>query len=579
MAFQVSPGIEIKEIDLSNVVPAVSSTVGAFAGVFQWGPVDEVKTVSSGLELVEEFYQPANTDAGVEDFYTADSFLRYGSALKVVRMATVGLFSANDSGATASLLKNEDDYEENYKDGSLNGTVGKYIAKYAGALGNSLKVSVCASSNAYFHSGVDLVNDANADAGDTTVTVDDGTKFVVRDVVKFSGHATKYRITGISSNELTISSLNTPTAGGLTAAVADDESIDRFWEFHDLFDKAPGTSASAELVGASNDEIHLVVVDEDGLFTGTQHTVLETFGFVSLASDGKDAQGQSNYYRNVLERDSEYVYWSGHDVEIVTPATDDRTLEESKTTAFLRPSKVKNSSLSGGANGRSKLASHFETAMDTFFADSETESIDFIIVGSTRTDNGSGTDQDILVDHNTIANKAIQIAEARKDCLAVISPRHASIVHESSESTQLTNVKADYASVTSSSYAVLDSGWIYQYDRYNDKFVWVPGNGHTAGLMARSDLLQDPWYSPAGFSRGQYLGITKLAFNPKKASRDELYRARINPIVTFPGQGTVLFGDKTALTVPSAFDRINVRRLFIVLERAVALAAKAQLFE
>lgn len=579
MAFQVSPGIEIKEIDLSNVVPAVSSTIGAFAGVFQWGPVDEVKTVSSGLELVEEFYQPANTDAGSEDFYTADSFLRYGSALKVVRMATSGLFSANDAGASASLLKNEDDYEENYRDGSLNGTVGKYIAKYAGALGNSLKVSVCASSNAYFHSGVDLVNDANADSGDTTVTVDDGTKFTVRDVIKFSGHATKYRITGISSNDLTIASLNTPTSGGLTSAVADDESIDRFWEFHDLFDKAPGTSASASLVGASNDEIHLVVVDEDGLFTGTQHTVLETFGFLSLASDGKNAQGQSNYYRNVLERESEYVYWSGHDVEIVTPATDDRTLEESKTTAFLRPDKVKNSSLSGGADGRSKLASDFESAMDKFFADSETESLDFIIVGSTRTDDGTGTDQDTVADHNTIVNKAIQIAELRKDCLVVASPRKTSIVHQTSESTQLTNVKADYASVTSSSYAVLDSGWIYQYDRYNDKFVWVPGNGHTAGLMARSDLLQDPWYSPAGFSRGQYLGITKLAFNPKKATRDELYRARINPIVTFPGQGTVLFGDKTALTVPSAFDRINVRRLFIVLERAVALAAKAQLFE
>lgn len=579
MAFQVSPGIEIKEIDLSNVVPAVSSTIGAFAGVFQWGPVDEVKTVSSGLELVEEFYQPANTDAGSEDFYTADSFLRYGSALKVVRMATSGLFSANDAGAAASLLKNEDDYEENYRDGSLNGTVGKYIAKYAGALGNSLKVSVCASSNAYFHSGVDLVNDANADSGDTTVTVDDGTKFVVRDVIKFSGHATKYRITGISSNDLTIASLNTPTSGGLTSAVADDESIDRFWEFHDLFDKAPGTSASASLVGASNDEIHLVVVDEDGLFTGTQHTVLETFGFLSLASDGKNAQGQSNYYRNVLERESEYVYWSGHDVEIVTPATDDRTLEESKTTAFLRPDKVKNSSLSGGANGRSKVAGDFESAMDKFFADSETESLDFIIVGSTRTDDGTGTDQDLVADHNTIVNKAIQIAELRKDCLVVASPRKTSIVHQTSESTQLTNVKADYNSVTSSSYAVLDSGWVYQYDRYNDKFVWVPGNGHTAGLMARSDLLQDPWYSPAGFSRGQYLGITKLAFNPKKATRDELYRARINPIVTFPGQGTVLFGDKTALTVPSAFDRINVRRLFIVLERAVALAAKAQLFE
>ena len=195
-------------------------------------------------------------------------------------------------------------------------------------MGNSLKVSVCASSNAYFHSGVDAVNDANADAGDTTVTVDDGTKFVVRDIVKFAGHDTKYRITGISSNVLTITSIGTPTAGGLTAAVADDASVDRYWEFYELFDKAPGTSASASLVGASNDEIHLVVVDEDGVITGTENTVLETFGFVSLASDGKDAQGQSNYYVNVLERDSKYVYWSGHDVQIVTPATDDRTLEE-----------------------------------------------------------------------------------------------------------------------------------------------------------------------------------------------------------------------------------------------------------
>jgi phage tail sheath protein FI len=161
----------------------------------------------------------------------------------------------------------------------------------------------------------------------------------------------------------------------------------------------------------------------------------------------------------------------------------------------------------------------------------------------------------------------------------ICSPRKTSIVDVSSESTQVANIKADFSNVTSSSYAVLDSGWVYSYDRFNDKYCWVPGNGHTAGIMARSDLLRDPWFSPAGFSRGQYLGITKLAFNPKQASRDDLYRARINPIVTFPGQGTVLFGDKTALTTPSAFDRINVRRLFIVLEKAISAAAQAQLFE
>ena len=163
--------------------------------------------------------------------------------------------------------------------------------------------------------------------------------------------------------------------------------------------------------------------------------------------------------------------------------------------------------------------------------------------------------------------------------MVIASPRRASVVNVANESTQSSNVVADYASVTSSSYAVLDSGWVYQYDRYNDKFCWVPGNGHTAGIMARSDLLRDPWFSPAGFSRGQYLGITKLAFNPSQSSRDDLYSARINPIVTFPGQGTVLFGDKTGLAKPSAFDRINVRRLFIVLEKAIATASKFQLFE
>ena len=238
-----------------------------------------------------------------------------------------------------------------------------------------------------------------------------------------------------------------------------------------------------------------------------------------------------------------------------------------------------NSSLSGGSDGRSPTAGQKYGAWDTHFADGDTVDISFLICGSTRTDNGSGVDQDILADHNTIVNQGILLAESRKDCMFICSPRKASIVDVSSESTQVANVKADFANVTSSSYAVLDSGWVYQYDRYNDRFCWVPGNGHTAGIMARSDLLRDPWFSPAGFSRGQYLGITKLAFNPSQGSRDDLYQARINPIVTFPGQGTVLFGDKTALSTPSAFDRINVRRLFIVLEKAIAAAAQAQLFE
>ena len=197
----------------------------------------------------------------------------------------------------------------------------------------------------------------------------------------------------------------------------------------------------------------------------------------------------------------------------------------------------------------------------------------------TRTDDSSGADQDIPADWTTQVNHAILLAEKRQDWMVVARPRRTLVVGVSSESTQTTNVLADCNTATSSSFAVLDSNWVYQYDRFNDKYCWIPANGHTAGIMARSDLMRDAWVSPAGFSRGQYLGITKIAYNPKQASRDDLYRARVNPVVTFPGQGTILFGDKTALTSPSAFDRINVRRLFIVLEKAISTAAQAQLFE
>ena len=582
MAFQVSPGVQVKEIDLSNVVPAVSSTRGAFAGIFQWGPVDEVKTVSDGQQLVDEFYKPANTDAGAEDFYSAESFLKYGSSLSVVRIANTGLFSANQAGHSSTLLKHSDDYINTYKSGGAAGTVGKWIARCGGSLGNSLKVSVCASSNAYFNDNVSLVNDSNNYAvGATAITVDAGASFVVGDIIKFASHSQLYDVTAISSNTLTIKAQNQPSAG-LVSAVADNEQIDRYWEHYALFDKAPGTSAGATAAGASNDEIHIVVEDEDGLFTGTKGTVLESFGFVSLASDAKDSVGNSNYYKDVVESQSQYVYWSGHSTAMLSSANETRSLAQAVGSAFSRPALPENSSLSGGAAGRANpTVAQKSDAWTNHFGDAELIDISFLIVGSTSTDAGAGSEsaQDTLADHNSLVNNAIQLAELRKDCLVVASPRRASVVGVASESTQASNVKADFANVTSSSYAVLDSGWVYQYERYNDKYCWIPGNGHTAGIMARSDLLQDAWFSPAGFSRGQYLGITKLAFNPKQASRDDLYRARINPIVTFPGQGTVLFGDKTALSSPSAFDRINVRRLFITLEKAVSTAAKAQLFE
>jgi len=583
MAFQVSPGIQVSEVDLTNVVPAVSSTVGAFAGSFQWGPVDEVVTVSDSQGLVDNFYHPANTDAGAEDFYTAEGFLRYGSALRIVRINATGLYSANYSGHATSLIKNLEEYRSTYKDLSQHATVGKFTAKYAGLLGNSLRTSVCASSDAYYNDAVSSTHASTGAAaiGATAITLvaSGGGLFTLGDIITFANHTTHYQVTAINTDVLTIKALNQPAGTGLTSAIVNSTSIDRYWEHYASFDKAPSKSASALAAGGSDDEMHIVVIDEDGLFTGTAGTVLETFGFVSGASDAKDASGQSNYYVNVLETGSQYVYVTGHETSTHPAANSVHTHALSGTTAFGRPSAPIQTSMVGGANGRTGTAGEKHGTWTDHFSDGETSDVSFLVVGSTRCDSGGGVDQDTLADWTTLTNQAILLCEGRKDCMAVVSPRRASVVNVTSESSQLTNVLADYATASSSSYAVFDSGWVYGYDRYNDKYCWTPACGHTAGLMVRSDLLRDAWFSPAGFSRGQYLGITKLAFNPSKSSRDDLYRNRINPVVTFAGQGTVLFGDKTALTVPSAFDRINVRRLFIVLEKAIATAAKAQLFE
>ena len=579
MAFQVSPGVQVNEIDLTNVVPAVSTTTGAFAGSFQWGPVDEVITVSDSKGLVDTFGKPANTNAGAEDFYTAESFLKYGSSLRVVRLNTNSLKSANASSG-ASLLKNHDDYVNTFKAGGQAGTVGKFISKYAGSRGNSLKVSTCASSDAYFNDSVTTTGGAEA-VGQTTITVAASNVFTIRDIITFpQTHSTQYRVLSApSGTTITIEALDQPAGTGLTTAVANGANIDRYWEHYGLFAKAPGKSGTATAAGGSDDEIHVVVVDEDGTFTGTANTVLETHGFLSCASDGKDAHGASNYYKDVLETKSDYVYWSGHSTGTHASATAEKTHAQSAGTAFGRPTGPENSSFGGGVDGRSATAGEKQTAWTDHFEDANTIDFSFLLVGSTRTDNGSGTDQDILADWTTQVNQAILLAEKRKDCMVIASPRRASVVAVSSEATQTTNVLADYATASSSSFAVFDSTWVYQYDRFNDRYCWIPANGHTAGIMARADLMRDAWVSPAGFSRGQYLGITKIAYNPKQGSRDDLYRARINPVTTFPGQGTILFGDKTALTSPSAFDRINVRRLFIVLEKAISTAAQAQLFE
>ena len=481
MAFQVSPGVQIKEIDATNVIPAVSTSIGGFAGSFNWGPTDEVCLVGSENELLEKFGTPDSNTA--KYFLTAAAFLKYGNALKVVRVSSGHLNATADG--SGQLVKNDEDYENNYSGGSL--SKGNWVAKYPGVLGNSLKVSMVTA--------------------------------------------------GVSTSNYNA------------------------WAFKGEFDEQPGTSDFAKDLGKTSaaDELHIAVVDEDGAISGTPNTVLEKFAFVSQASDVKNADGTSNFYKEVINAQSEWIYWADHD----TSLTDAGETVASQSGAMTTNTAVLDSSLAGGTDDNAPTVGEIQSGYDLF---EDAETIDVNLLFAVPDANGA----------NTIANDLISIATARKDCMAFVSPPLEDSVGASAPST---DVLAFANTLTSSSYASCDSGAVYVYDKYNDVYRYIGASGHMAGLCANADNVADAWFSPAGVNRGQLLGITKLAYNPTKAQRDELYKGRVNPIVSFPGQGTMLFGDKTLLSRPSAFDRINVRRLFIVLEKAIATAAKAQLFE
>ena len=485
MAFQLSPGVVTSEVDLTTVVPSTGTTTGAFAGIFQWGPAELARQVENEVRLVEVFGKPDNNTA--VSFFTCANFLSYGNDLRVVRAVNgTSTRTATASGNTTYLIKNEDEYFTNYY-GSNTTNVGAWAARYPGALGNSLKVSVWANT--------------------------DATNF-------------------------------------------------NAWAYKSYFDGAPGTSTFVSNVGGANDEMHIVVVDEDGLFTGTSGTVLETYPFLSKASDAKDSVGNSNYYKDVLWRKSKYVYWTDHPDAANTAATWG-TVAAGKTFAQLaNVSAIHTVSLSGGADG-SPVAGNVQTGYSKF-VDSDLIDVSLVMTGD--------------------ANAQVQlyainsVAEVRKDCVVFLSPPLANVT-SATPADDVVNYRKNALSNVSSSYAVMDSGWKYQYDKYNDKYRWIPLNGDVAGLCVRTDLERDSWFSPAGSSRGQIKNVIKLAYYPAKADRDTLYKNGVNPVVSFAGEGTILFGDKTMLSKPSAFDRINVRRLFITLEKAIARAAKAQLFE
>ena len=485
MAFQVSPGVQVKEIDATNVVPAVSTSIGGFVGAFNWGPVEEVTTVGSENELASIFGTPDSNTA--KYFLTAASFLKYGNALKVVRAEKSDMKNATDG--TALLIKNETHYD------SLSSLSGTFVAKYPGVLGNSLRVDVCSNATSF---------------------------------AAWTG------------------------AGSLP-------------DPKDSFDAAPGTSDSAAAVGATNDEIHVAVIDEDGVWSGTKGTVLEVFQFLSLSPQGKKSDGTTNYYKDVINNQSEYVWWSGHDTAFnagTDPVTSAAGGNFVNSQAFATSDTIVSAVLAGGVSDNAPAHGDITSSFD-LLADAETVDVNLLF---------AYPDAD---GQKTIAEKLITICNARKDCMAFVSPP----VADSASGGSVANVIEWANTLPSTSYASTDSSAVYVYDKYNDVQRWIGASGLLAGLCANTDSVADAWFSPAGVTRGQLLGVTKLALNPKKADRDSLYKARVNPLVSFPGQGTMLFGDKTLLSKPSAFDRINVRRLFIVIEKAISTAAKGQLFE
>ena len=559
MAFQVSPGVLVQERDLTRIIPAVSTSIGAVAGEFRKGPLDEIVSISSENDLVDTFGEPDSNN--FEVFFSAANFLQYSNSLRVVRAAQTNLVNATTTGCGLQ-IKNTTHYQDNYADGS--GVVGTFAARTAGAHGNTLLVSTCPSATAYEEEGATTVNDGSTAVGDTTITVADGTTLNVGDIISFSttaatndyddGH--QYRITGISTHDLTIVQKDSGS-GGLLTTITNGANVRRRWRYYDSVGTGPGTSPFVSDRSGSGDEIHVVVVDEDGDVTGVPGQVLETFEKLSKAADAKTPQGDTNYYPDVIYAKSQHVYWMDHNTSGTNWGSN------ASGTTFTAVDTPTLESLSGGADGSSVTTGQKKTAYEKF-QDAETVDVGLIIAGS-----GDGTHVENL----------ITIAEIRKDAVVFASPERADVVNVSNSETQKDNVIDFFNSRSSSSYCVFDSGYKYMYDKYSDVYRFVPLNGDIAGLAARTDLVADSWFSPAGFNRGNVRGAVKLAFNPSKSQRDELYMKRINPVFTFPGQGTVLFGDKTALSSPSAFDRINVRRLFITLEKAISTASKFQLFE
>ena len=594
MAFQVSPGVNVTEIDLTTGIPAVSTTTGAIAGVFNWGPVNEAVLIDTETTLVNRFGKPTVNNA--ETFFTAANFLAYGSALYVSRAANV-LETANAELGTWTAVANVtgsystnsafnvttvDDYNSKIVAGTFN-TVNPavaYIAKWPGAIGDSLYISVCDSANAY-SSNITAVTATSFTIGSSNATFSmSGSDGTTAQTAWNSITAGDYLTVGNSSigyQKLQVISKGTiPATNALPLVFATNYSlistvnmtgsVKRAWEFAASVSGAPGTSTYVENFGnnAAVDEVHVVVADQMGKFTGSPGAILEIYQGLSRAVDGKNSDGSTNYYKNVISNSSQYIWW-----------TNDRNSGDSNTAvniASVSASLPFSTAFTGGNDGVAESETDTDYLAMLIAAYGAYTSVDNIDINLVMAGKASG------INGAQAANWLIEyISEARKDCVVFVSPPSSTVINQVGN--ELSNILTFAENVTFSSYAVMDTGYKYQYDKYNDLYRYVPLNGDIAGLCAYTDRVRDPWFSPAGLNRGQIKNLVKLSYNPTKADRDVLYPKGVNPVTTFPGLGTVLYGDKTLIKKTTAFSEIGIRRLFIVLEKAIASYAKYSLFE
>jgi len=645
-----SPGIQVREVDLTiGRVDATSGSIGALVAPFTKGPVEEPQLIESEEDLLQTFGQPYSIDKHYEYWMVASSYLAYGGTMQVIRAnddglknSFVGILTAGD----APLIKSGTHYNQlGYDENTITGIT--FAAKTPGSYANGIRVSIIDSkadqiltgSHGLSPSAVGLAvtqtayGRVKAGAGGTE-TLDGYIKGIITEQtdnlysvkvlqhVSAAGTVTNvdYAQGGIYNFRNGIIGLNTVgTSTTVSAASTIGVTNTKDWfesqnvelttkdlngnniklEWDSLAD-APGTSSYAASRGGRFDEVHVVVIDDKGTITGNAGTILEKHLNLSKAKDAEYSVGSTAYWRKYLATNSKYIYGGSAPAGVVTSGYVDGTAtivgnldadsgwDQDADGVNFGLSGVFTGSLASGTNYGGKTDYTTTGALDSgiddlisgyeLFTNTEEVEVDFILMGAAyHTKENS----------QAIAEKVIQVAEARKDAVAFISPYRQAFLNDSVSGTvsvsdidtMTNNVVEFYGPITSTTFGVFDSGYKYMFDRFNNTFRYVPLNGDIAGTCARTDIEQFPWFSPAGTARGAILNSVKLIYNPGKKQRDILYSNRVNPVILSPGAGIVLFGDKTAFGKSSAFDRINVRRLFIFLEDAISAAAKDQLFE